>query len=196
MRINQALAEQTTQSTLRTSYGVVPLPEASETTIRQETQISIVIIEARQGIKGNTVQRDERGGREYRLFEERYPVETVIIGHDSLSYSIPLQTTPPLYRRYDSQIGSIKRLAGRGNHGKEEDERWIRKRYRNTNRTPREHVQANEAIRVTEEELLEAQNKGSMDRTHRRGITRNFRIPIHANMIRPMREEPTRAMQM
>jgi hypothetical protein len=97
----------------------VSLLEAREATVRQKAQISIVIVQARQGIKGHAVQRDERGGREDGLLKERDPMDTVIVRHGSVNYSIPRQTTPPLYRRYDSQIGSIKRLAGRGRHGKE-----------------------------------------------------------------------------
>jgi hypothetical protein len=128
----------------------VRLLEARETTIRQETQISIVIVEARQGIEGHAVQRDERGRREYRLFEERYPMETVIVRHDSLNYSIPRRTTPPLYRRYDSQIGSIKQLAGRGNHGKEKTNVGSA----NTTGTPTERL-GNVLRRTRRSELLE-----------------------------------------
>jgi hypothetical protein len=95
------------------------LLEAREATIRQKAQISIVIIKARQGIEGHTVQRDERRRREDGLFKERDPMDTVIVRHDSVNYSIPRQTAPPLYRRYNGQIGATKRLAERGRQGKE-----------------------------------------------------------------------------
>jgi hypothetical protein len=97
----------------------VSLLEAREATVRQKAQISIVIIEAGQGIKGHAVQRDERRGREDGLLKEGDPMDTVIVRHDSVNYSIPRQTTPPLYRRYDGQIRSTKRLAERGRQGKE-----------------------------------------------------------------------------
>jgi hypothetical protein len=67
----------------------VRLLKAREATIRQKAQISIVIVEARQGIKGHAVQRDEIGGRENGLLEERDPMDTVIVRHGSVNYSIP-----------------------------------------------------------------------------------------------------------
>jgi hypothetical protein len=44
MRINQTFAEQATQSTMRTSRGMVRPFKANETTIHQETQIGIMIV--------------------------------------------------------------------------------------------------------------------------------------------------------
>jgi hypothetical protein len=44
MRIDQAFAEQATQSTIRTSRCVVCPFKTDEATIRQETQIGIVVV--------------------------------------------------------------------------------------------------------------------------------------------------------
>jgi hypothetical protein len=56
-----------------------------ETTIRQEEEISIMVLQTRKSIKHNTIQGHEDRGREQRLFVEGNPVDTMVIGHDSLN---------------------------------------------------------------------------------------------------------------
>jgi hypothetical protein len=49
-----------------------------------------MIGQARKSIESDTVQRYESRGGEQRLFEERSPVDAMVIGHGLLNYPTPL----------------------------------------------------------------------------------------------------------
>jgi hypothetical protein len=49
-----------------------------------------MIGQVREGVESNAVQRDESRGGEQRLFEERNPVDAMVIGHGLLNYPTPL----------------------------------------------------------------------------------------------------------
>jgi hypothetical protein len=64
--------------------------ETNETAIGQEAQVGVVIGQTRQSIESDAVQGYKRRSREQRLFEERDPVDAVVIGHGVLNYPTPL----------------------------------------------------------------------------------------------------------
>jgi hypothetical protein len=53
--------------------------KADKATIRQETEISVMVIEMRKGVKGDAVHGDKSGGGEQGLFIERDPVKAMVI---------------------------------------------------------------------------------------------------------------------
>jgi hypothetical protein len=58
---------------------------ADETMIRQEEEIGIVVLQTRKSIKRDTIHGHQDRGREQQLFVEGNPVDTMVIGHDSLN---------------------------------------------------------------------------------------------------------------
>jgi hypothetical protein len=64
--------------------------EANETAIRQKAQIGVVVGQTRKGVESNAVQRYKSRGGKQRLFEERDPMDAMVIGHGLLNYPTPL----------------------------------------------------------------------------------------------------------
>jgi hypothetical protein len=64
--------------------------EANETAICQKAQIGVVVGQMRKGVESDAVQRYKSRGGEQRLFEERDPINAMVIGHGLLNYSTPL----------------------------------------------------------------------------------------------------------
>jgi hypothetical protein len=71
--------------------------EADETTVGGEEEVGIRTSQTRKHIESYTIHCDEYRGREMRLWEELYPMYSVVIGHDSLNYPAPLHQFTPLY---------------------------------------------------------------------------------------------------
>jgi hypothetical protein len=69
---------------------MMSIREANETAIRQKEQISVVVGQMRKGVESNAVQRYESRGGKQRLFEERDPMDAMVIGHGLLNYPPPL----------------------------------------------------------------------------------------------------------
>jgi hypothetical protein len=90
MWISQTLTKQPTQTAFRTGQRMMSFREANETVIRQKAQISVVVDQTRKGIKSDAVQRYKSRGGEQRLFEERDPMDAMVIGHGLLNYPTPL----------------------------------------------------------------------------------------------------------
>jgi hypothetical protein len=90
MWISQTLAEQPTQTALRTGHRMMGFRKANETTIRQKAQICVMISQTRKGIESDAVQRHKNRGGKQRLFEEGDPMEAMVIGHGLLNYPTPL----------------------------------------------------------------------------------------------------------
>jgi hypothetical protein len=90
MWIRQTLTEQPTQTALRTDHRMMSFRKANETTIRQKAQIGIVVSQTRKGVKSDAVQRYKSRGGKQRLFEERDPMDAMVIGHGLLNYPTPL----------------------------------------------------------------------------------------------------------
>jgi hypothetical protein len=64
--------------------------EANETAVRQKAQIGVVVGQTRKGIESDAVQRYKSRGGKQRLFEERDPMDVMVIGHGLLNYPTPL----------------------------------------------------------------------------------------------------------
>jgi hypothetical protein len=90
MWISQTLTEQPTQTMLRTDHRMMRFCKTNETAIGQEAQVGVVIVQTRQSIKSDAVQGYKSRSGEQRLFEERDPVDAVVIGHGVLNYPTPL----------------------------------------------------------------------------------------------------------
>jgi hypothetical protein len=71
--------------------------EADETTVGGKEEVGIRTSQMRKRIKSCTIHSNEDGSRETRLQEELYPMNSVVIGHDSLNYPAPLHQLTPLY---------------------------------------------------------------------------------------------------
>jgi hypothetical protein len=64
--------------------------EAYETAIHQKAQIGVVVGQTRKGVESDAVQRYKSRGGKQRLFEERDPMDVMVIGHGVLNYPTPL----------------------------------------------------------------------------------------------------------
>jgi hypothetical protein len=64
--------------------------EANETAILQKAQIGVVVGQTRKGVESDAVQRYKSRGGKQRLFEERDPMNAMVIGHGLLNYPTPL----------------------------------------------------------------------------------------------------------
>jgi hypothetical protein len=123
--------------------------EADETTIRCEEEIGIGTRQMREHIKGGTIYGYESRGREMRLGEEFDPVDVVVIGHVSLNYPTPSNDSH-LYTWgivTEVLLGGYQQTTrqGRGWHG-----RGINKYERSAQGTPRNRIQADDTINITE----------------------------------------------
>jgi hypothetical protein len=90
MWISQMLTEQPTQTALRTDHRMMSFRETDETVIRQKAQIGVVVGQMRKGIESDAVKRYKSRGGKQRLFEERDPMDAMVIGHGLLNYPTPL----------------------------------------------------------------------------------------------------------
>jgi hypothetical protein len=90
MWISQTLTEQPTQTALRTDHRMMHFRETNKTAISQEAQVGVVVGQTRQGIESNAVQGYKSRSGEQRLFEERDPMDAMVIGHGLLNYPPPL----------------------------------------------------------------------------------------------------------
>jgi hypothetical protein len=64
-----------------------------------EEEISVRTSQTRKRVKSHTIHSDKDRSRETRLWEELYPMHSVVIEHDSLNYPAPLHRLTPLYWR-------------------------------------------------------------------------------------------------
>jgi hypothetical protein len=87
MRIVQTLAEPNIITALRTSFRAMKGMMADKAMTHHKEQVSIVLRQLREGVKGYTINGHEDQHRETRMLVEFYPVGVVIIRHDSLNYS-------------------------------------------------------------------------------------------------------------